>query len=300
MWKRRTADVVHTIFTDHKIQRLKPDIDFLAPLAETILTMDADRDLVFLEPQALSAAERDYFLGMAYLQLPPEQLAISDRQRAKGVESLHEFVTEAEHSDKRSLYSRYLSRAYATLATSYRAQGFRNLALDASERAVRYDSNFVVAYNYKCGLLTELGRPIEALECFQKSLALNPWDSLTYRHIGSLYARDGIMDEATKWFKLALSVGPDNIDANHYLGNALAEQQDLKGAIHFYETALALEPRDAEVYWDCALALSALGRPELAREYVKSGLKYAPTDSRGLDLLSKISPRANADQGIRK
>jgi len=287
MWKRRAEDAVHTILTDHKIQRVKPSQNFLARLTEKSPTTKVDKELVFYGPQDLNPLEQQYFLGMAYLQLPPEQLAMSNLQRAKGVEVLQRFLTDVERSGRKSNYAKYLSRAYLTLASSYRDQGRRNLAIDACERSLQYDSTFVLTDKYRCGLLTELGKPEEAFRCFQRSLTVDPWDARVYRNMGSLYAGNGSMDDAARLFKLSLSVDPSSADAYHYLGDVLAEKGDLKAAVASYEKALTLEPREPEVYWDCALALQKQGENQLALQYIKTGLRYAPTAPRGLDMLSK-------------
>jgi tetratricopeptide (TPR) repeat protein len=286
MWKRRAEDAVHTILTDHKIQRIKPKRNFLASVAEKSPMTKVDKDLIFYGPQGLDAVEQLYFLGMAYLQLPPDQLAMSDVQRAKGVEMLQGFLTAAEQSEKQSSYTKHLSKAYLTLASFYRADGRRDLAFNASQRSLQYDSSFVLANDYNCGLLTELGKPEDALRCFERSLTINPWDARVYLNIGSLYAAYRSMDDAIRFFKLSLNVSPQNADAYHYLGDALAEKGDLKAAVASYETGLNLEPRKAEAYWDCALALQKAGENGLAVEYIRKGLQYAPMNPRGLELLS--------------
>lgn len=289
MWKRRPEDAVHTIFTDHKIQKIRPNRNFLAPLAERDqAVMNVSKDLIVHPGQGLDLLEQEYFLGMAYLQLPPDQLVMSESQRDKGVHLLEKFLKEIEQAEKKSRYATYISRAYLTLASSYRARGRRDDALKASEGSLKYDGPFALALNFKCGLLTELGRSEEAFECFQRSSALNPWDGRVYRSMGSLFALNGLISEAIALFQQSLSVNPDDVEAYHYLGDVQAEKGDLDAAVSAYERALTLEPRDPETYWDCALALQRMGRNDLALRYTKNGLRYVPLNPRGLDLLSTI------------
>ena len=53
-----------------------------------------------------------------------------------------------------------------------------------------------------------------------------------------------------------------------------------------------LEPCDPETCWDCALALQLIlkkmGNNELVLRYVRSVLRYAAVNPRGLELLSKM------------
>jgi tetratricopeptide (TPR) repeat protein len=299
MWKRRAEDAVHTIFTDHNIQRFKPNQDFLAPLAERSPAVTADKDLMLRDAQVLTPLEQQYFLGMAYLQLPPDQLAISESQRGKGIDLLQRFLGNVEQKSQGSVRqgsadAKYLSRAYLILAGSYRARRQGTLAIESTEHALEYDSGFALARNFKCGLLTELGKPQDAFECFQQALLLHPWDARVYRNIGSLYALGGSMDQAVTVFKQSLALDPESAESYHYVGDALTEQGDLNGAISAYEAALNLEPRDAETYWDSALVLQKAGKNGLARQYVKVGLRYAPGNSRGLQLLSTMSAVGNS------
>jgi len=113
-----------------------------------------------------------------------------------------------------------------------------------------------------------------------------------YRNIGRLYALNGSMDDAIRFFKQSLAVDPESVESYHYLADALAEKGDLREAIASYEGALDLEPRDPETCWDCALALQLIlkkmGSNELVLRYVRSVLRYAAADLRGLELLSKM------------
>jgi superkiller protein 3 len=254
--------------------------------------MAADKDLAFTGDKELNPLEQKYFLAMAYLQLPPEQLAISEHQRSKGLALLQEFIAGANRSE--FSYGKYLSRAYFTLAASYRADGQPKLAMDAYEHALAYNPDFVPAYDNLGGLLAEIGNSERAFECFRTALSLNPWDSMAYRNIGSLYAWDGLFDQAVHFFKLSVGINPDNASAYDYLGKALADEGRLGPAVAAYEEALNLEPRAAGVYWDCAAALNKQGNFELALQYVRTGIRYAPNDPRGKVLLSEIEAHHRA------
>jgi tetratricopeptide (TPR) repeat protein len=286
MWKRRTQDSVHTIFTDHKIQEIKPAQDYFAPLSEESPLLQVNKDLTFTTGQQLNPLEQKYFLTMAYLQLPPEQLTISERQRSKGLALLQGFIEGAKHSE--SSYAKYLSRAYFTLAASYRADGQQQLAVDAYEQSLHYDARFVPAYDNLGGVLAEMENSEQAFECFRSSLTLNPWDAMAYRNAGSLYAWNGSFDRAIELFRSSLSINPDNAGTYQYLGKALSDLGQYGPAVVAFEEALKIEPRSAGVYWDCAAALHKQGNKPLALEYVRTGLHYSPNDPRGNALLSQI------------
>jgi tetratricopeptide (TPR) repeat protein len=282
MWKRRPEDAVHTIFTDHKIQRIKPNRKLLTPLAEASPLLKTNKDLILHGPQGLTASEEKFFLGTGYLRLPPEQIAMSEEQRAKGMQLLEQFVNEVATSNG---HAEYLSRAYYVLADVYRRQDVRGRALDSFQRSAQFDPLFGLVYNNWGALLAEVGQPQQAFEILQKGLDLNPWDAMLYRNLGSLYAWQGSIDQAIEFFRQCLAIDSDNVGAYQYLGNALAEKGNYQEAIAVYDKALDLQPRNPELYWDCAVSLLKLGRNKQGLQYIQNGLHFAPGHPRGKELL---------------
>jgi tetratricopeptide (TPR) repeat protein len=293
MWKRRPEDAVHTIFTDHKIQRVKPKGNFLAPLSEVSPLLSSNKDLILHGPQELTAYEEKFFLGTAYLKLPPEQITMSDEQRAKGMRLLEQFVKEVETFNGQA---KYLSRAFYILGDIYRRQGLRDRALDAFQRSAEYDPTFGLVYNNWGALFAELGQTQQAVETLQKGLDSNPWDAMIYRNLGSLFAWQNSMDQAIELFKRCLAIDPDNVGAYHYLGNALAAKASYEEAIGVYEKALDLQPQNPALYWDCAVSLLKLGRNKESLEYIQNGLRYAPGHPRGKELLRTVQFSTERDK----
>ncbi|MSO22290.1 MAG: tetratricopeptide repeat protein [Acidobacteria bacterium] len=294
MWNRRPQDAVRTLFTDHKIQKIKPKRDFLAPMVETNPLGADEMELVVYKSQRTSLPEERYFLGMAYLQSPPDQPAAPmPHQKNKGINALEEFLRITEKSPNRIRYSAYLSRAYYVLGESYRQMSQLDLALNAYNKSIEYDSSFADGYVNLGALLAERARPKDAQLTFEKAISLNPWDAMAYRNLGSLYAWEGAIQQATLLFHQSLKTDPDNSGAYYYLGKALFMTESYKDAVSAYESALDREPRNAEIYWDSAAALMKLGRIEQALQYVQTGLRYSPGHPQGLELLSSIQQRSN-------
>ena len=294
MEKRRPEDAVHTFFTDHKIQResVRPKP---APKGRghTKTAARGETALVLYKPQVISPPEEDYFLGMAYLQSPADQLAPpSPQQVEKGIGALHRFLRDAEQPSKRVQYAAYLSRAYYTLAESYRRKSQTDLAVSAYNKSIDHDPLFAHAYVNLGALLAELDRPDEALLSLRKGLNLNPRDAMVYRNLGSLYAWQGSIPQAITLFEQCLKIDPDNPGALHYLGKALFMIAKYQEATSVYENALDREPRSPEIYWDNAEALLKLGKSDKALQYVHIGLRFSPRHPLGLELLAKISRRS--------
>jgi tetratricopeptide (TPR) repeat protein len=211
----------------------------------------------------------------------------SPQQIDKGVTTLLRFARNVEQPYLKAKYSAYLSRAYFALAESYRRRTQANLAVNAYRESAEHDPLFAHAYINLGALLAELDRPEEAFLNLKKGLSLSPGDSMVYRNLGSLYAWHGDIPQAMKLFEQSLKIDPDNFGALHYLGKALFMTGKYLEAVATYESALDKEPRNPEVYWDCAEALSQLGQTTKALNYIRTGLRYAPGNHRGVELLEK-------------
>lgn len=289
MGQRRPEDAVHTLFTDHKIQKIIPRQP--APGSHQKLA-SGDATLALYDHQVIAPVEQDYFLGMAYLQSPADQVApLNPQQVDKGVSTLLRFARNVNQPNLKAKYAAYLSRAYFALAESYRRRGQADLAVNAYKQSVEYDPLFAHAYINLGALLAELDRPEEAFLRLKKGLSLNPGDSMVYRNLGSLYAWHGDIPQAIKLFEQSLKIDPDNLGALHYLGKALFMTGRYLEAVATYESALDKEPRSPEIYWDSAEALSHLGETTKALTYIGTGLRYAPGNPRGVELLEKTKKR---------
>lgn len=289
MRKRNPEDAVLTIFTDHKIQRPGPGFASRTRGNRPKLAGEPQEELVVYKSQEISPLEEHYFLGMAYLQPPPERTTPPNAsQRQRGIRLLQEFLRKAEGSPN-GQYVAYSSRAYYVLAESYRQGGQLELASEAYRKSIAYDSAFADAYVNTGALLAELDRPTEALQSLSKALTLHPKDAMAHRNLGSLFAWQGDIPQAIRFFEQSLSIDPDNVGALHYLGKALALARNYGDAVSAYEKALDKEPRSSEVYWDCAEVLLAQGKREKALLHIRTGLRYSPRHPRGLQLLSSAT-----------
>jgi len=291
MNKRRPQDAVRTFFTDHKIQKLKSKTSGVrAVQAKPVVPRKLE--LVIYKNRSLSLLEEKYFLGMAYLQLPVDQLAAPNpHQRKKGVNLLEEFVKTHQHTPDKANCSAYLSRAFYLLAEAYRQSGQLDLALNSYQEALECDSTFTDGYVNLGALLAQLKKPEDAFLNFKKAISLNPQDAMAYRNLGSLYAWVGDLQQATLQFERSLKADPDNSGAYHYFGKALFMTENYEGALVAYESALDRDPRNAEIYLDCVASLLELQKVEQALKYVQAGLRYAPTHPQGLELLATIQKR---------
>jgi len=87
---------------------------------------------------------------------------------------------------------------------------------------------------------------------FEKALALNPYAShgAAYTQLGNLYFEVpgwplgfGDRDKARDLLKKGLSISPDSLDANYFMGKFLLKQRKYREASHYFRRALTAPPR---------------------------------------------------------
>ena len=108
--------------------------------------------------------------------------------------------------------------------------------------------------------LQEQGKLEEAIEAFNKALALDPDDADVYNNMGNALKEQGKLEEAIEAYNKALSIKPEYTDAHYNMGIALKEQGKLEEAIEAYNKALSIEPDCAEAHYNSSFALLNSGR----------------------------------------
>jgi tetratricopeptide (TPR) repeat protein len=89
------------------------------------------------------------------------------------------------------------------------------------------------------------GRVDEALEHFQKALALQPKSATFHNDLGSALFRKGNMDKAIIQYQKALEIKPDFAEAHYNLGCSLFQIGRLDEAVTHFQRALEIKPNYA-------------------------------------------------------
>jgi len=92
---------------------------------------------------------------------------------------------------------------------------------------------------------------------------------------------------AEREFRLAVGADPPSARAANFLGYILSQRGDARGAVVFYERALALDPTLSDAHRSLGLIYSSLlGEPGKALGHFRQSLALAP-DQPGADELRK-------------
>jgi len=156
-------------------------------------------------------------------------------------------------------------------------------------RAIELDpSNDVAAYNLAVGY-AEAGRDDQAIEWYQRTLALVPDHDLARRNLAVLQAAaaerngDRLMaagraDEASGEYERALALDSTRLHARAARGMLLLRQGDLRGAASELRVAMDGGATDVEVPNALAFALVQTGDPAQAARVLSRALEAHPDD----------------------
>ncbi len=127
------------------------------------------------------------------------------------------------------------------------------------------------------------------------ALSIDPDNSQANNVMAVLQARLGESKKADAYFRKSISAQPDNSDAQNNYGMFLCQQGRLNDAIEHFKSALAnpLYSTPGRANLNAGLCLMKMPEPERAEKYFRATLESDPKQPVALYFMSKI----NFDQG---
>jgi len=122
-----------------------------------------------------------------------------------------------------------------------------------------WEGIILTEYAAERGGLRALKMIEQSRKLFEKVLEINPYVShgAAYTQLGSLYFEVpgwpfgfGDRDKARDLLKKGLSISPDGLDANYFMGKFLLRQKQYREAAHHFQRALAAPSRPGRVIAD--------------------------------------------------
>ncbi len=151
-----------------------------------------------------------------------------------------------------------------------------NAALASQERALEWQPDLVPALFARAALLGRLGRTVDAVEAYERLLAVEPRHADGYNNLGVIFLGEAMLPEAQACFERALEIDAGHVDAMNNLGNTLLRVRRFDAALAAFENALALRPQFAEALNGAGLALQELGCAERALQCYEQALVLRP------------------------
>ncbi len=304
MPKRRTDDVVHVVMTDHYIQRLKPDRDLLAPMAE-VFNEPTGRDgmVAYYPPQLAHTAENDLYLATAEVKHGSEQ----------GIAHLESAIIK---------YSPAAPDFYFELGDGYSKAGKEDEAIRWYKEALRRKPDFRPATKQLAAALIGKGDYARATEVLRQAVASPPADEALFTDLGNSYLRQQMLPQAQQALRRALEINPeqpeaqnllglvavqkndpreaearfrdalrsqpDFAEAHNNLGNVLTGDRNYKEAEYHFQKAVAINPSYAEAHHGYALVLALTQSYDQAIAELREAIRLNPKDAQTHDDLGDI------------
>ena len=181
--------------------------------------------------------------------------------------------------------------AHNNLASDLLARGKPDEAIEhyQASLAMRPDQPHQLELRQFLGeTLSKRGRYAEAAEQFSEVLRLQPNDVPALVQLGIARARQGKPDEAVQALAEALRLQPNDAGAHNSLGNVLAQQGQHLEAVRQFEEALRLKPGHAAALNNLALSCKKLGRLSEAIAHYREALRWQPDSLEALNNLAWI------------
>ncbi len=297
MPKRRADDVVHTVMTDHFIQRRPPSGDLLAALEEV---SDGPGDAYEgpVEPYHPAQLGDD---PTSQLYLAVAQVTQQSNLDA-GTARLRELIEEHQPAE---------AEFYFELAEAYWHQGQIEESLPWYEQAVTRDPEHLIALrNYStvlgqagnypkaediarqalavapndpkglnnlADILVTLGRANPAITALNKSLESDPDSPEALYNLARAYGVNGERAQGIDAARRAIRVQPEFAAAHNTLGNLLTEQGDTDEAEIEFRKALDLRPNYASAHYNYATLLVKRERFAEAERHLQTAVRLEPT-----------------------
>ncbi len=166
---------------------------------------------------------------------------------------------EAETVLRRAVRVRDAAAEY-NLGSVLDRQGRADEALEHYDRALAIDPFHARAMNNKGVWLDRRGRGPEAIAWLERAIRAAPDNAEAHSNLGSAYIGARRFADALRVLSIAVALAPDMADAHNNLGIALAQTGRLPDAVRQFQTALSLDPRHPNAGRNLAQVASRLGR----------------------------------------
>jgi tetratricopeptide (TPR) repeat protein len=149
-------------------------------------------------------------------------------------------------------------------------------ALELFERLVAVRPDDPQAHLNYANVLRLLGRYDEALGSYEHALRLKPDYVDAHRNLGIVQQDLGRLEEALRSHERALQLKPNYTEAHISRGTVLQQLRHFEQALQSYRAALQQKPDDAFVHINVGSALEDLGRLEEALQSYERALQLKP------------------------
>ncbi|MBT8141898.1 MAG: type IV pilus biogenesis/stability protein PilW [Gammaproteobacteria bacterium] len=179
------------------------------------------------------------------------------------------------------------ARFNMTLGAQYLKQNDLEQAINKLNKAVTQQPNLALAHAYLGFAHEQIGDLPKAKIHYARAIKLDPSDPVALNNYGTFLCRQNDVRESLVYFEKAaenrLYQTPDAAYAN--AGVCARKIPDLVAANKYFRKAIGVNPKYTPAYYHLADLSLEQGKPDAAREFLKSLTKYTPESSQSADYL---------------
>jgi len=172
-----------------------------------------------------------------------------------------------------------------TTRTIYHNSDYHS-GLSIWQSVVEAAPNSYKGYSNLGGEFQKLGKNEQAIDCYLKTLSINPYHTNAHHNLGSVFKAQGRLDESAYHYRQVLLKEPNNIEDNFNLGAVLQLQNKLIQAIDCYHRTLRLDPNHISANNNLGAILVSQGKPDEAINHFDTVLKIDPNNSKAYNNLA--------------
>ena len=243
-------------------------------------------DLASGAVQTFDVAELDSFSlqtrlssNMSFLTL--FTLGIADYANEDWTDAIALFEDALQQTDSRADGLDLLPIHFYQGNAYFYEEGFDE-AIEAYDKALAIKPSDHEALNNKGSALTNLRKLDKAIKAYDKALAIKPDLHQALYNKGIALGKLGKLDEAIEAFDKAIAIKPDNHQALHNKGTTLGKLGKLDEAIEVYDKTLAIKPDLYQALYNKGNALAELGKLDEAIVAFDKTLAIKPDDHEAL------------------
>jgi predicted O-linked N-acetylglucosamine transferase (SPINDLY family) len=149
-------------------------------------------------------------------------------------------------------------------------------ALDSYDKAIALQPNYAFSHIGRGNALSALGMHEQALPSYERAIALAPEFPMGHYNLGRLLGEIGRLPEALACFDKAISLNPNYVEALDYRGIILLAMNQFKPALESHDRAIALQPGSAYSHINRANTLVSLRQYGAAIASYERGIAIKP------------------------
>lgn len=159
------------------------------------------------------------------------------------------------------------AQSYVLLGNTYRQLGQSTQAVDSWNKALALDAQRADVYIYLAILAEEKGEPEQALDHWKKVFSLKPTLPGLRDSMANTLMTLNKLDDAIVVLHEEMQISPQSARTQYLLGRAYSQQKRFKEAATHYEKTVTLDPNWTGAYYELATALMRSGQHEEAQHY---------------------------------